>query len=83
MQPPGPAALGALQQAGRRRTSVNCAVRSVMTSSMRRTARLFMSAENSWSRKTVKPSFSVNWNLQQQRGRGAGMLRKPRALCRA
>jgi hypothetical protein len=33
---------------------------------MRLTARERMSAENSWSRKTVRPSFRQSWNQSRQ-----------------
>ena len=33
---------------------------------MRFTAREVMSEENSWSRKTVSPSFNVSWNQSRQ-----------------
>ena len=51
-------------------SSGNCTVRSLSTSSMRLTARAdaspAMSMLNSWSRKTVRPSFSDSWNQSRQ-----------------
>ena len=43
-------------------SSGNWCARSTRTFSMRTTARLPTSLENSWSRKTVRPSLSVSWN---------------------
>jgi hypothetical protein len=40
--------------------------RSSRTSAMRLTARERMSAVNSWSRKTVRPSFRHSWNQSRQ-----------------
>lgn len=47
-------------------SSGNWAARRRHTSSMRLTGRDPMSALNSWSRYTVSPSFSVNWNQSRQ-----------------
>ncbi|MNV27445.1 hypothetical protein D3C71_1185950 [compost metagenome] len=51
-------------------SSGNCAVRSTRTSSMRLTARAeglpARSMLNSWSRKTVRPSFRLSWNQSRQ-----------------
>ena len=43
-------------------SSLNWALRRMLTSSMRFTGREFMSMENSWSRYTVRPSLRVSWN---------------------
>ena len=43
-------------------TCENCELRSLCTSAIRFTPRLFMSALNSWSRNTVSPSLSDSWN---------------------
>ncbi|EXI68805.1 MAG: hypothetical protein AW07_04303 [Candidatus Accumulibacter sp. SK-11] len=47
-------------------SSGNCVARSARTSRIRVTARLCMSAPNSWSRKTVSPSLSESWNQSRQ-----------------
>ncbi|MCY1411585.1 hypothetical protein D9M71_269730 [compost metagenome] len=47
-------------------SSANWLVRRKATSSTRLTVREFMSAENSESRNTVKPSFSDSWNQSRQ-----------------
>ncbi|MNF69781.1 hypothetical protein D3C84_516720 [compost metagenome] len=47
-------------------SSANWLVRRKATSSMRLTVREFISAENSASRNTVKPSLSDNWNQSRQ-----------------
>eukprot|EP00613_Pedinella_sp_CCMP2098_P071224 CAMPEP_0171913870 /NCGR_PEP_ID=MMETSP0993-20121228/12107_1 /TAXON_ID=483369 /ORGANISM="non described non described, Strain CCMP2098" /LENGTH=54 /DNA_ID=CAMNT_0012548013 /DNA_START=49 /DNA_END=209 /DNA_ORIENTATION=+ len=43
-------------------SSGNCLALKLRTLSMRTTAGEPMSAENSWSRYTVRPSFKVSWN---------------------
>ena len=47
-------------------SSGNCAARRPRTSWMRVTAREYVSAPNSWSRKTVSPSLSESWNQSRQ-----------------
>src|SRR6267143_2103894 len=47
-------------------SSANCSLRRPRTSRTRSTAREYMSAPNSWSRNTVSPSLSDNWNQSRQ-----------------
>ena len=47
-------------------SSANWVLRRKVTAAMRSTARELRSLENSWSRKTVRPSFSESWNQSRQ-----------------